>query len=196
VVANLFMMDFGGFLMSQPYIGQIIAFGGNFAIRGWALCSGQLIAISQNQSLFSILGTRYGGDGRSTFRLPDLRGRVPISSGRGPGLSNYNLGQKGGTETNSAVPPHSHPLAGATASISIKCNGAEATEETPVGNHMASASEAIYHDAAGTNQTMAANDAVISGNTGNNTGNAVNNIQPYQAINWEIALQGVYPSRN
>jgi len=184
--------------MADPFLGQIIAFGGNFSIRGWALCNGQLLPISQNSALFSILGTTYGGDGRTTFGLPDLRGRVPVSQGQGPGLSNYRLGQKGGTEKNSAVPSHTHALAGATAKVSLKCNSAAGTKETPVGNYMASAGETIYHDAAGTNQTMADNDAVISGNTGNNAGGSPNvtNIQPYLCVTWEIALQGIYPSRN
>jgi microcystin-dependent protein len=85
--------------MAEPYIGQIIMFGGNFAIRGYAYCSGQLLPISQYTALFSILGTTYGGDGVTTFALPDLRGRVPIHSGQGPGLSNYQLGQRGGSES-------------------------------------------------------------------------------------------------
>ena len=82
--------------MPDPFIGEIIMFGGNFAPRGWALCNGQLLAISSNPALFSILGTTYGGDGRTTFGLPDLRGRVPMSSGQGPGLTNRPLGQKSG----------------------------------------------------------------------------------------------------
>lgn len=85
-------------ISSEPFIGQVIMFGGNFAPRGWAFCDGQLLSINQNQSLFSILGTTYGGDGRTTFGLPDLRGRVPLHEGTGPGLANYRLGQKGGTE--------------------------------------------------------------------------------------------------
>ncbi len=84
---------------SDPFIGQVIMFAGNFAPRGWAFCDGQLLPINQNQALFSILGTTYGGDGRTTFGLPDLRGRVPLHEGSGPGLSSYRLGQKGGTET-------------------------------------------------------------------------------------------------
>lgn len=86
-------------ISSDPFIGEVIMFAGNFAPRGWAFCDGQLLAINQHQALFSILGTTYGGDGRTTFGLPDLRGRVPLHEGSGPGLSSYRLGQKGGTES-------------------------------------------------------------------------------------------------
>ena len=84
--------------MNEPFIGSIVMFAGNFAPQGWALCNGQLLPIQQNAALFSILGTTYGGDGKTTFALPDLRGRVPVHSGQGPGLSLYNLGQSGGAE--------------------------------------------------------------------------------------------------
>ena len=96
----------------EPFIGQIVQFGGNFAPRGWALCDGQLLAISQNAALFSILGTTYGGDGRTTFGLPELRGRLALHPGNGPGLSNYQLGQRSGQEDVSLnvnqIPAHSH----------------------------------------------------------------------------------------
>src|SRR3954454_18083876 len=98
--------------MADQYIGEIRAFAFNFAPLGWAFCEGQLLPINQNQALFSLLGTTYGGDGRTTFALPDLRGRVPISSGQGPGLQNYDLGQTGGEETvtltGNQVGAHSH----------------------------------------------------------------------------------------
>jgi microcystin-dependent protein len=99
----------------EPFIGEIKMFGGNFAPRGFAFCDGQLLSISQNTALFAILGTTYGGDGRTTFGLPDLRGRVPVHAGTGPGLSSYRIGQKGGTETTTItvanLPAHSHPYA-------------------------------------------------------------------------------------
>src|SRR6185295_12464655 len=98
--------------MSEPFIGMIVMFAGNFAPRNWAFCNGQLLSIAQNTALFSILGTTYGGDGRTTFALPDLRGRVPIHPGQGPGTSNYSLGQQGGVEnvtvTQNQLPAHSH----------------------------------------------------------------------------------------
>src|SRR4051794_30340022 len=101
--------------MATPFIGQISLFGGNFAPRGWAFCNGQLLAVSQNTALFSILGTTYGGNGQTTFALPDLRGRVPVHFGQGPGLSPYQLGEVGGTETTTLnvnqLPPHTHAVA-------------------------------------------------------------------------------------
>jgi microcystin-dependent protein len=98
--------------MSNPFLGQVIIFAGNFAPKGWAFCNGQLLAISQYTALFSLLGTTYGGDGRTTFGLPDLRGRVAVSAGQGPGLSNYTLGEQTGTETvtlsTQQMPQHNH----------------------------------------------------------------------------------------
>ena len=99
--------------MSEPFIAEIILFAGNFAPRGWAFCQGQILSIAQNTALFSILGTTFGGDGQTTFALPDLRGRVPVGLGQGPGLPNVNLGEVGGEPThtliNTEMPAHSHP---------------------------------------------------------------------------------------
>src|SRR3954452_14925268 len=98
--------------MSEPFIGEIRMFGGNFAPRGWALCNGQLLSIAQNTALFSLLGTTYGGDGQTTFGLPNLQSRIPLNQGQGPGLSNYDLGQAGGEETHTLIttemPTHNH----------------------------------------------------------------------------------------
>ena len=135
--------------MSEPFIGEIIMFGGNFAPRGWALCDGQLLAINQNSALFSILGTTYGGNGRTTFGLPDLRGRVPMHEGTGPGLSNRPLGAKGGSEE------VSHQT------LPIKAD------------------------------SLAGGDPTSAASGGN-----VPNLQPYQVVNFIIALQGTYPPRN
>jgi len=100
--------------MATPFIGMIVMFGGNFAPRSWAFCSGQILPIAQNTALFSILGTTYGGNGQTTFALPDLRSRVPIHPGQGPGLSPYSLGQQGGVETvtltTNQMPAHNHSL--------------------------------------------------------------------------------------
>ena len=95
--------------MSEPYVGQMIMFGGNFAIQGWALCNGQLLAINQNDALFSLLGTIYGGDGRTTFGLPDMRGRVPLHDGQAPGLTDRRIGQKIGSESVSVQPNEMPP---------------------------------------------------------------------------------------
>lgn len=165
----------------EPFLGEIILFAGNFAPRGWAFCEGQLLPINANQALFSILGTTYGGDGRTTFALPDLRGRAPISSGTGPGLSTHQLGQKGGTESNSLtvnqMPSHNHTV-GVPTSTSP---GGETS-----GFLGASSIYAEEHNASYGGVTM----------THNGAGIPVNNLQPYLAINYIVALQGVFPSRN
>jgi len=174
--------------MSEPFIGQIVMFGGNFAPRGYALCDGQLLSIAQNTALFSILGTTYGGDGRTTFGLPDLRGRVPVHAGQGPGLSRYLLGQKAGTETTTLtvanLPVHTHAANAA---------GPAGNSNDAIGNIWADdagVSSATYSSGAATG-TMKS-DAI--GNTGGNQ--AFNNVQPYQVVNFIIALQGTFPSRN
>ncbi len=171
-------------------------FGGNFAPRGWALCDGQLLPINSNQALFSLLGTTYGGDGRTTFGLPDLRGRVSMHPGNGPGLSSRRLGQKGGQEyvilNQTQIPSHSHSASG-----QIKCNFSPVTPATatsPVDGTFANAASEIYNSAAGT-QHMAQNgvDVTIL-NTGGNLSHT--NIQPYTCVNYIIALEGVFPSRS
>lgn len=182
---------------------SIIMFGGNFAPRGWAFCEGQLLPISQYSALFSLLGTTYGGDGRTTFALPDLRGRAPIQQGNGPGLSDRRLGAKGGTEYNilniTQIPSHNHSAAG-----TLKASTAEATTNDPTGKVLAAGATAInrstivgtnmYAEAA-PNVEMAANEVTVAvGNTGGNQ--SVNNMQPWIAINYIIALQGVFPSRS
>jgi len=171
----------------EPFIGQIMMFGGNFAPRGWALCDGQLLAIAQNSALFSILGTTYGGDGRSTFALPNLQSRVPMHPGRGPGLTQRNLGQTGGTETNTLnitqIPPHNH-----TASLPAK---EEANTEIPNGHVIAGAGFDGFGTAADTDINMA---QFTTNSTGG--GQSINNVQPFQCVNFIIALQGIFPSRS
>jgi len=174
--------------MSEPFLGEIRMFGGNFAPRGWAFCDGQLLAIAQNTALFSLLGTTYGGDGRTTFGLPDLRGRAPIHEGSGPGLSNYPLGSKGGSETTTLtvqnLPSHNHVARAA---------GPAGNSNDAIGNVWADdagVSSATYSSAAATGSMRG--DAI--GNTGGNQ--SFSNVQPYLAVSFIIALQGVYPSRN
>lgn len=172
--------------MASPFIAEIIMFGGNFAPRGWAFCEGQLLPIAQNSALFSLLGTTYGGDGRVTFGLPDLRGRVPMHPGSGPGLSTRKLGQKGGDETEqltvAQIPSHDH---------AAKCSDT-GTSAAAVGNYWsndAGVSSATY--AATQNNTMNA-DAI--GDTGGSQSH--NNVQPFLCVNFIIALLGTFPSRS
>jgi microcystin-dependent protein len=162
-------------------------FAGNFAPRGWAFCDGQLLAISSNSALFSILGTTYGGDGRVTFGLPDLRGRAPIHAGgsQGPGLSRRRLGEKGGSENVTLavqqLPPHNHKL---------KADEAVANQVTPEGNVLASKNRTKLYSDGPANKDMGASSI---GNAGG--GQAHPNMQPYLGINYIICLQGIYPSR-
>ena len=180
----------------EGYIGQIIMFGGNFAPRNWALCDGQLLAISQFQALFSILGTTYGGDGRTTFGLPDLRGRVAMHPGNGPGLTPRSLGQKSGTETNTLnslqLPAHSHTLNNAR----VRAVSERGDNASPEGNFLAnSGGRDPEFKNSGTQVNM--NTGSITGSTditGNNQ--SVNNIQPYQCVNYVICLTGTFPSRS
>ena len=172
----------------EPFIGQITMFAGNFAPRGWAKCDGQLMPISSNSALFSILGTTYGGDGRTTFALPDLRGRIAMHSGSGPGLSDVSLGEKGGAERVqlglSELPTHSH-------SVLVPCNPDDGTLSDPTNGVMASAQESIYSDNAEPGQFM---DPNSTSDTGSGLPFSVRN--PYLGILFIIALEGIYPSRN
>ncbi|MBC3758354.1 phage tail protein [Hyunsoonleella sp. SJ7] len=176
----------------EPFIGQIIMFGGNFAPRGWALCDGQLLAISSNQALFSILGTTYGGDGRTTFALPDLRGRVAVHDGAGPGLSPKTLGQKGGSETNtlnnSNLPAIPLKVSSADATQSAATNGASIATPGKLDGRSFDPSNGF--NTATPDITL--NSASVQGGSSV----PVNNMQPYQVVNYIIALQGVFPSRS
>jgi len=171
--------------MSEPFVGEIRMFAGNFAPRGWAFCDGQLLAVSQNDALFSLLGTIYGGDGRTTFGLPDLRGRIPIHAGHGPGLSERRLGAKGGAEkvtlTVNQLSSHTHPLQGTSAG---------ATSVDPVGN-VPGTGLADYLNARPS--LVAMNTQAIS-NTGGSRSHT--NLMPYLCIHFIIALVGIYPSRH
>jgi microcystin-dependent protein len=161
-------------------------FAGNFAPQGWALCDGQLLAVSQNDALFSLLGTIYGGDGRTTFGLPDLRGRIPVHQGTGPGLSQRRLGQKGGTERVALTPNH---LASHTHPLQVSADAADQTG--PAGNVNAE-SVTIDQYVSDPLDTNRASGAVT--NVGG--GQAHDNLQPFLCIYFIIALFGIYPSRN
>lgn len=181
----------------DPFLGQIVLFGGNFAPRGWALCEGQLLPISQNTALFSILGTIYGGDGRTTFALPDLRGRAAISSGRGPGLSDHRLGSRSGQETVTLnltnLPSHNHTATGTTRASFVPPTGG-GNQGSPNGTNFSGDGSQIYSNNV-SNVNMAENNVNVTvGNTGGNQ--PINNMPPYLTTNYIIALVGVFPSRN
>ena len=179
-----------------PFIGQIQPFGFNFAPRGWAFCNGQLEAISSNTALFSLYGTTYGGDGRTTFGLPDLRGRVMMHLGNGPGLPSYSWGQRGGqtdvTLIATQIPSHNHTGA-------LNAGTGTATTGTADGNALAHETRSsgdvpdIYVSGVTPNIAMHAGSIAV-GNTGG--GQSHNNMQPYLVINICCALQGVFPSRS
>ena len=170
----------------EPLIGEVQWFAGNFAPRGWAFCDGQLLAISSNSALFSILGTTYGGDGRTTFALPDVRGRVIIHEGQGPGLSDRRLGSRGGSEnetlTANQMPSHAHTL---------RASGGAATAVAPNNNVLASPGRTRMYDSGAANADM---DASAITSTGGSQSH--NNMQPYNTLSCIIALQGIFPSRN
>ncbi len=171
--------------MSEPFIAEIRIFAGNFAPRSWAFCDGQLLPIAQNTALFSLIGTTYGGDGRTTTALPNLQGRAPMHPGRGPGLTSRRLGEKVGVETvtlsEAQIPSHSHTLRG-----HIAGNNALG----PGGNSLGARPK--YQTNTSANLVDLASEAV--GLTGG--GQAHENNQPYLTLNFIIALQGLYPSRS
>lgn len=173
--------------MSDPFIGEIKMFAGTFAPRGWALCDGQLMSISQNSALFSLLGTTYGGDGRTTFALPDLRGRLPMHAGSGPGLSSKQIGQRGGSEneilTLNHLPSHTH-----TANALDK----PGDRSTPEAAHWAATSSGSpnYSD---TLPDVNMNAGILTSAGGSQSHS---NLMPFTCVNFIIALFGVFPSRS
>jgi microcystin-dependent protein len=165
--------------MSQPYVGEIRMFGGNFAPAGWMFCQGQLLPISEYETLFNLIGTTYGGDGQSTFALPDLRGRVPIHIGSG-----FVLSQNGGAEdvtlTTSQIPAHSH---------SVLATSNSNTASTPGGNFLAQGPDIYEPNKPGT-ATMAAAISTVGGSQPHS------NFQPYLCVSFILSLFGVYPSQS
>lgn len=176
--------------MAEAFMGEIRMFAANFAPRAWGLCQGQSLAIASNQALFSLLGTTYGGDGRSTFALPDLRGRVPLQQGDGPGLTNRPLGSRGGTETVTLalnqIPQHTH---------SRMASQDVADSDDPTGRVTATlpAGDRFYELAADADKLTEAPEAMI-GNAGGSQPHP--NMMPILAMNFIMCLQGSYPSRN
>jgi microcystin-dependent protein len=174
----------------DQFIGQISWFAGNFTPRGWALCDGQILSISQNELLYSLLGTAYGGDGVSTFALPDVRGRAPVHFGAGPFGNVYELGGKGGLEsvslTAATIPTHTHGAA-------LKATSQAADGTSPGGAALAESSQEMYVESGAADVTLAANSIIVQNASG---GLAHSNMQPYGTLNCIISLQGIYPPRN
>jgi microcystin-dependent protein len=166
--------------MTEPFIAEIRIVAFNFAPRGWALCDGQLLPINQNQALFSLLGTTYGGNGQTTFALPDLRGRSPVNPG-----TQITLGERGGEEnhtlTTPEMPAHTHPVNG---------DAADASATTPAGNVWAASTSNPFSSSAPNTVLSAASVGTAGGSQPHN------NLQPYTVVNFVIALTGIFPSRN
>ena len=178
--------------MSNPFLGEIRMFAGNFSPRGWAFCAGQLLSIAQNDALYALLGTTYGGDGQNTFGVPDMRGRLPINQGTGPGLSTYVIGQMSGSETVTLtvqqMPAHSHSLSATTATANQPAPTTTSFPATLLGT-----AELYAIPGANPLKQGALNANSISSAGGNQPHN---NLMPILAVNFIIALEGVFPSRN
>ena len=192
ILVVIFFLLNTGMALSEGFIGEIrIIADANNIPRGWALCNGQILAISQNTALFSLIGTIYGGDGRYTFALPDLRGRTPIHSGQGPGLTNRRLGEKGGQETVALtvnqLPPHSHDA-------TINASDNIGTSASPTENYWAATGDnsANYYYYYGEYYKMSSSGINI-GSTGG--GQPHKNMPPYLVVKYIICIQGLYPSR-
>jgi microcystin-dependent protein len=178
----------------EPYIGQISMVGFNFPPKGWAFCDGQLMSIAQNTALFSLLGTTYGGDGKTTFGLPDLRGRVPVHQGQGPGLSPYVLGQQGGSETVtlniSTMPAHNHTVSPPANNAPLNTTVYDPTNAYP-GAQDSQSGIALYASQPTASTVMGPSQTSVSGSS-----QPHENRQPFLCISFIIALQGIFPSRN
>lgn len=183
--------------MSQPLMAEIRLFAGNFAPRGWMFCWGQILSIAQNTALFSLLGTTYGGNGQTTFALPDLRGRVPRGTGQGPGISNIDLGEIGGVEnqtlTLSQMPPHNHSVA----NTQVLASTAKGTLFEPGAGAVPASSDrrdAQYAPVASANTQLPVSPAGSTSISG--SGLPISNLPPYLGMHYIIAVEGIFPSRN
>jgi microcystin-dependent protein len=195
----------------EPYLASLLLFAGNFAIRGYAFCWNQILSISQNSALFSLVGTTYGGNGQTTFALPDLRGRAPIGYGNAPGLGNYDLGQMAGatstTLTINNMPAHVHTVSGAGLTSIPSASTAAATTNTPGATLVPAVMPTVGtgpnalqvkgYVAQDNTTTLAPGTVGGSTTTGPAGGNQPFSIQnPYTAMSWLIATEGIFPSRN
>ena len=176
--------------MSEPFVAEIRIFAGNFAPRGWAFCNGQLLPVSQNTALFSLIGTTYGGDGRTTTALPNLEGRAPMHPGRGPGLTARRLGQRGGTEmvtlSEAQMPNHNHTLRAANVPFG--------TVQAPAGDRALNRASANVYQTNTANNMVDMNADALPIDVGGSLPH--NNLQPFLTMSFIIALVGLYPSRS
>jgi microcystin-dependent protein len=172
--------------MSNPYVGEIRMFGGNFAPSGWAFCDGQLMQISENDTLFNLIGTTYGGDGQETFALPDLQGRLPMHAGQGPGLSNYQIGEKAGVETvtlnTQQTPTHTH---------AVVVSGDLANSNSPNNSMLAQSTQILLYTQDTASKFMAPSALSLVGGS-----QPHENIQPFLVVSFIISLFGVFPSQS
>jgi microcystin-dependent protein len=190
----------------EPFVGEIRTFGFGFCPRGWAALDGQLLAISTNDALFSLLGTIYGGDGRTTFGLPDMRGRIAVHTGNGPGLTSRPMGQKSGTETvtmtSATMPRHTHVAAGGSLNARLVASSEAPDTNNPSGAYLPTAATNFYAPQTGGKKDMAPDMITIdlAGDkidfSGGSSPASQGNMAPYQANNYCISLFGVYPSRS
>ncbi len=174
--------------MSNPFVGEIRIFAGNFAPAGWAFCNGQLLPISENDALFALIGTTYGGDGQTTFALPDLRGRIPVHAGTGPGLSPRTFGASGGSEqitlTGTQLPSHTHAWPASTT---------DAQERTPIGHALATSNADVYGESSPPVAAVTMAPGAVA-NTGGSQPHT--NLQPFLCVSFIISLFGIFPSQN
>jgi microcystin-dependent protein len=192
------LLLFGKTVFGQtPYVGEIRLFAGNFAPAGWLFCDGSLLPIAENEVLFVLIGTTYGGDGQETFALPDLRGRVPVGIGNGPGLSSINIGQSAGSESvtlsNTNVPAHSH-----NAQITVVNGNATQSTPTATSNLATAGSMSGRSFVPATTYVEAAPDVTIASGSTSSVGASepVSIMKPYIGINYIISLYGIFPSQN
>lgn len=185
-------------MSTEPFIGEIKIFGFNFAPKGYMLCAGQILSIAQYTALFSLIGTTYGGNGQTTFAIPDLQGRMPIGQGQGPGLPDYSIGEVGGktsiTLISSNLPAHIHTLA--NAHVKILASTETADESSPINNFPAIANSPVYTGNGASANTFTGGTQMTGSTDPTGSNIPFNSMNPYLTINYSMAILGIFPSRN
>jgi microcystin-dependent protein len=186
-------------MSTEPFIGEVKLLGFQFPPRGYALCQGQSMSIAEYSALFALIGTTYGGNGVTTFNLPDLQGRVPIGQGAGPGLPDYSMGEAAGSPTvtliSSNLPAHIHTLN--SMRVKLKVNSAIADSGTGASSYPGTSGSNVWSESSTPGAFMAADEAVVSGSTDPaGSGYPVSIMNPYLVMNYSIAIEGIFPSRN